>query len=209
MSKGKVAAAYAAVFDAAVDYCSKLPEDNRPPQPADSEIDSATRRPHRALLAATLCHCRKDLMQGQARKLAREIETACVDYALESVRQTASLRSSLQSIYKHKVNDLMHNLYRNERLLDKVLELQREGRLNELPRMHPHELFPDHWKEIIDKKQNTESSLSNLPTVHLPDIVCKKCKGVNYYYHSMQTRSGDEPETIFLTCSNCGHKIKR
>lgn len=173
-----------------------------------SEIDSATRRAQCALLAATLGHCGQ-LAEAAARGLAREVEAACVDYALESVQQTASLRASLLAIYRHKLNDIMHNLYRNAALLDRVLELQRTGRLAELPRMHPHELFPAHWKTIIDKKENTETSLKNLPTVHLPDMTCRKCKGVDYYYFSMQTRSGDEPETIFLTCSNCGHKIKR
>lgn len=173
------------------------------------ELSSVSRKAHCALLESAIIHCGKDRDQDHSKGLARSIEQCILDYALESVKQTSSLRQCLEAVYKHKVNDLLHNLYRNPALLEHIQTLHADGRLSELPRMHPHELFPAHWKEIIDKKQNTESSLNNLPTVHLPDMVCRKCKGVDYYYYSMQTRSGDEPETIFLTCSKCGHKIKR
>lgn len=174
------------------------------------DVSSITRKTHCTLLSAAIAHCYAgSSAEKDTKVLAREVEQAVLNYAVESVKQTASLRPSLEAVYKHKVNDLLHNLYKNPALLETIEALQKDERMAELPRMQPHELFPAHWKEIIDKKQNTESSINNLPTVHLPDMVCRKCKGVDYYYYSMQTRSGDEPETIFLTCSKCGNKIKR
>lgn len=37
-------------------------------------------------------------------------------------------------------------------------------------------------------------------------FVCKKCKGDKTTYYQMQTRSSDEPMTVFVTCLSCGTK---
>jgi DNA-directed RNA polymerase III subunit RPC11 len=36
-------------------------------------------------------------------------------------------------------------------------------------------------------------------------IGCPRCDGGNAYYCQMQTRSADEPMTIFNTCTSCDH----
>ena len=33
---------------------------------------------------------------------------------------------------------------------------------------------------------------------------CRKCKSTRCTYYEMQTRSADEPATIFVTCLDCG-----
>ena len=38
------------------------------------------------------------------------------------------------------------------------------------------------------------------------DAVCPKCHEQGAYYLLKQTRSADEPETKFYTCSHCGHR---
>ncbi|MCL5803441.1 MAG: transcription factor S [Thermoplasmataceae archaeon] len=38
------------------------------------------------------------------------------------------------------------------------------------------------------------------------DAVCPKCHKMGAYYLLKQTRSADEPETKFYTCSHCGHR---
>ncbi|CAF1058316.1 unnamed protein product [Rotaria sordida] len=39
-------------------------------------------------------------------------------------------------------------------------------------------------------------------------IQCKKCKQNNCAYTEAQTRSADEPMTLFVFCKNCGHRWK-
>ena len=34
---------------------------------------------------------------------------------------------------------------------------------------------------------------------------CKKCGNTEAYYYSVQTRCGDESETIYMTCTKCKH----
>ena len=38
---------------------------------------------------------------------------------------------------------------------------------------------------------------------------CRKCKGNKHTTYSLQTRSCDEPMTIFVTCQNCKHEFRQ
>jgi DNA-directed RNA polymerase subunit M len=38
---------------------------------------------------------------------------------------------------------------------------------------------------------------------------CKKCGNTRAYYYSVQTRGGDEAETVYLTCTKCKHVWKQ
>lgn len=38
---------------------------------------------------------------------------------------------------------------------------------------------------------------------------CGKCKGSDCTFSTLQTRSSDESESIFITCLNCKHKWKQ
>ncbi len=37
---------------------------------------------------------------------------------------------------------------------------------------------------------------------------CRRCGNAEAYYYSVQTRGGDEAETVYLTCTKCKHVWK-
>ena len=37
---------------------------------------------------------------------------------------------------------------------------------------------------------------------------CRKCGNGEAYYYSVQTRGGDESETVYMTCTKCKHVWK-
>ena len=37
---------------------------------------------------------------------------------------------------------------------------------------------------------------------------CERCGNTEAYYYSVQTRGGDEAETVYLTCTKCKHVWK-
>ena len=37
---------------------------------------------------------------------------------------------------------------------------------------------------------------------------CRKCGNAEAYYYSVQTRGGDESETVYMTCTKCKHVWK-
>jgi DNA-directed RNA polymerase subunit M len=60
----------------------------------------------------------------------------------------------------------------------------------------PHE---EKRKIVILKK---DEGLEELPTTK---IMCPKCENMEAYWWMQQTRSADEPPTIFYRCKKCGY----
>lgn len=77
--------------------------------------------------------------------------------------------------------------------------------------MKPQELFPERWKEILDKNKATKHFLyEEKKEVETDQFKCMKCKidPPRCSYYTLQIRSCDEPETCFITCLNCSYKWK-
>ena len=53
--------------------------------------------------------------------------------------------------------------------------------------------------QVLDSKV---AALKTMPTV---EIECPKCGNNKAYWWLVQTRSGDEPPTIFYRCTKCGY----
>jgi DNA-directed RNA polymerase subunit M/transcription elongation factor TFIIS len=69
--------------------------------------------------------------------------------------------------------------------------------------MSPQQLHPLRWKTELDKIKNTENA-NSIENKKLTDIyTCGKCKNKKFTTTQMQTRSADEPATIFATCLVC------
>jgi DNA-directed RNA polymerase subunit M/transcription elongation factor TFIIS len=75
----------------------------------------------------------------------------------------------------------------------------------ELCYMKPHELCPDRYKNIIEKKAYEHNQRKNKGT---NIFSCKKCKQSNCEVTQKQTRSADEPATTFVKCLECGFSFK-
>ncbi|KAJ0781458.1 putative DNA-directed RNA polymerase transcription factor C2H2 family [Helianthus annuus] len=39
------------------------------------------------------------------------------------------------------------------------------------------------------------------------NVRCPKCSNKGVYYHTQQTRSADEGQTMFYNCPNCGYNF--
>lgn len=68
-----------------------------------------------------------------------------------------------------------------------------------------YEMDPERWGELIDKKVKREASKFHTNIQASTDMfTCRKCKSKKCTYYELQTRSADEPATIFVTCLDCG-----
>jgi transcription elongation factor S-II len=78
-----------------------------------------------------------------------------------------------------------------------------------LPFMSHQEMNSERWKELIERKiKRDESKYSNRLEASTDMFTCSKCKSKKCTYYELQTRSADEPATIFVTCLNCGKNWK-
>jgi DNA-directed RNA polymerase subunit M/transcription elongation factor TFIIS len=65
-------------------------------------------------------------------------------------------------------------------------------------RMRDELVYRDLRKEYYSKELKNQEGL----------FKCGRCKSMKTTYYEMQTRSADEPMTVFVSCHNCGKNWK-
>ena len=76
---------------------------------------------------------------------------------------------------------------------------------NDLCGMSPYDLFETRWKESFELQQIREKrQLEGNKSMATDQFLCGRCHKRECTYYEMQTRSADEPMTIFINCLNCG-----
>lgn len=70
--------------------------------------------------------------------------------------------------------------------------------------MTHQEIQPEKWNPLIEKKTKRDASKCDKKVgASTAMFTCSRCQSKNCTYYEMQTRSADEPATIFITCLNC------
>ena len=106
------------------------------------------------------------------------------------------------SLYKDRLRSIYMNLKNDH--FRKMIE-NNEIEIKQVAFMTHHEFNPERWRKMIEKKMKKDASKLNDNIQASTDMyTCKKCKSKRCTYYEMQTRSADEPETIFVTCLDCG-----
>jgi transcription elongation factor S-II len=111
-------------------------------------------------------------------------------------------------IYRQIVRSVMSNIHpespvKNPRLLLRVLD--GEFKLAEIANMTAYEMFPEKWFVLKDKLlQREQKILEGNKSRATDQFKCRRCGKRECTYYELQTRSADEPMTIFITCLNCG-----
>ena len=145
----------------------------------------------------------------------KEMEMEIFNYAIKSSLQkniVPTWNILLKKIYINKARSLYTNLVpnsyvNNRRLFERMKK--KEFTANELVNLTIQELFPEHWKQLIDEKYRKNKVLYETKKEAMTDqFKCRKCGSRETCYYEMQTRSADEPMTIFITCLNCGNRWK-
>jgi len=150
------------------------------------------------------------LEEAYARDLEIGIFNWSIDYATNNKIMCSWKDDRFVSIYKNKSRSVLANLdpesyLNNQRLLTRLLE--REFKPHDIPYMKPENVYPDKWESILDLKMKREQSLLTSKQVAKTDLFkCNRCRKNECNYYELQTRSADEPMTLFINCLNCGHR---
>ena len=152
------------------------------------------------------------LTEIEAKDLEIGIFNASIDYANSLKIQTSWSCDLFAETYLNIAISIYSNLdknsyIKNERLMDRLKE--REFLPHKLPYMNCEEIFPEIWKDIIEKLERKIKGAYEIKQVSMTDqIKCGKCKNNKVTYYELQTRSGDEAITQYFNCICCGHKWK-
>ena len=108
------------------------------------------------------------------------------------------------SYISNKMDDLIYNLNDNKELLDNIKN--QKIKIEELVLMEPYELNYELWRKHKQRKDMIQFKKDNMATTDL--YTCKKCKEKKCVTWQLQTRSADEPMTIFVQCTICQYTFK-
>ena len=94
---------------------------------------------------------------------------------------------------------------------DEIKEKVKNGTLitREFAYKTHQEIYPEKWKQMMDnKKIRLENKYFPKIEASTDTFECRRCKKNRCTYYQAQTRSADEPMTVFVTCLECGNRWK-
>ncbi len=115
-----------------------------------------------------------------------------------------------QKLYERKMRHICANLHpncyiQNTKLLQRYKN--KEFTFDDLMTWTETEIFPERNKELAEKQFQREQRLLEGNKANATDqFYCTRCHKRQCTYYELQTRSADEPMTIFVQCVNCGKR---
>ena len=145
------------------------------------------------------------------------MERAIFDAACQNAQKQYITRNwkvpGFVELYQQTMRTVFSNLHpqspvQNTRLLLRVKE--GEFPLHAIPFMSTYEMFPERWFALKDKLlQREQKILEGNKSRATDQFKCRRCQKSECTYYELQTRSADEPMTIFITCLNCGKEWRQ
>jgi DNA-directed RNA polymerase subunit M/transcription elongation factor TFIIS len=173
--------------------------------------DTASSCAYRSEMLRTICSLFGPMLpEAECRKLERAVYNSCIQ---ESKRRHIICDWSFpmfQKLYQRKVRYICGNLLptsyiENKGLLERYL--RGEYQFEDLMTWNQTEIFPERNKELAEKQFQREQRLLEGNKANATDkFFCGRCHKRECTYYELQTRSADEPMTIFIQCVNCGKR---
>jgi transcription elongation factor S-II len=147
-----------------------------------------------------------ETIQATNPKTSTNLEKAIYNYAIKEATQRKIIKKWDNSYFKQLYTDRLRAIYLNLKN-PAILQAIQSGELTpqSLAFMTHQEMNPERWAPLILQKTKRDASKYDTHIEASTDMfTCKKCKSKKCTYYELQTRSADEPATIFVTCLDCG-----
>ena len=142
-------------------------------------------------------------------KNSSNLEKGIFNYTLKEADQRKIVKKWDNKYFVQIYLDRLRAIYTN--LNDNIVEQVTSGAIKPhiVAFMTHQELNPDKWAALIDAKSKRDANKFETNIAAATDtFTCRKCKGNQCTYYQMQTRSADEPMTVYISCCNCGNRWK-
>ena len=154
-------------------------------------------------------HCDED----DVLDLERGIYNATLDDAKKHMVPLTWDHETFRWMYSAVAKRTLTNFHPDSYIGNKsLIERWKEGEftLDTLGRWTPYELNPANWKDLKDQQFRRDKRILEGNLAMATDrFRCSQCKKKMCSYYELQTRSADEPMTIFISCLNCGKHWKQ
>jgi transcription elongation factor S-II len=153
---------------------------------------------------------KKFIERLEKEKISINLEKAIFNYAIKEATSRKIIKKWENPNFAHLYTDRLRTIMNNLSNPDLILQLN-SGEISPqtFAFMTHQEMNPERWAELITKKIKRDASKFTTNIEASTDMyTCKKCRSKKCTYYEMQTRSADEPATIFVTCLDCGKHWK-
>ena len=137
----------------------------------------------------------KYVSKSNSKKILTSLENFTMNYI--EINETPWL---VEDIFLTKSNEL-EELFKKNNFLKESIKNKKINPIN-LCNMLAEELDPEKYESIIHRKELEEFKKNNKS--YSTAFTCKKCGANKSEISERQTRSGDEPTTVYITCAECG-----
>jgi DNA-directed RNA polymerase subunit M/transcription elongation factor TFIIS len=142
--------------------------------------------------------------------LCVNIEKGVFNYAIKEASSKKIIKKWENPLFVQIYIDRLRTIYLNLKNPTLLTQLKNKEILPQLFAYMTHqEMDSSHWKELLEQKMKRDANKFTTNIQASTDMfTCKKCKSKRCTYYELQTRSADEPATIFITCLDCGKNWK-
>lgn len=141
---------------------------------------------------------------------AKNVEIAIFNWTVRKLSKESSWENEeFRELYKSRFFSMKRALAESNlknRIQDKKV------RMKDLVVMTPDQLMPEgpYAKALFAKqKKELEMEANKAKDQEYEGIfTCRKCKSKKTTYYQLQTRSADEPMTVYVECKNCSNRWK-
>jgi transcription elongation factor S-II len=150
------------------------------------------------------------ISKGGQEKHAINLEKGIHNWALKEATNRKVVKKWDNPFFVQIYLDHLRSIYinlKNDKLIEQVVS--GEIKSHTIAFMSHHEMQPEKWAEMIRLKSIRDKNKFEVNLEACTDtFTCRKCKSKKCSYYQMQTRSADEPMTIFISCLECGARWK-
>jgi DNA-directed RNA polymerase subunit M/transcription elongation factor TFIIS len=146
-----------------------------------------------------------------AEKHASNLEKGVHNWALKEATNRRVVKKWDNPFFIQIYVDHLRSVYINLKN-DKLVKLVTNGDIksHEIAFMTHQEMLPERWEELLKAKSIRDKNKFEENLEAMTDtFTCRKCKSKRCSYYALQTRSSDEPMTLFITCLDCGSRMKK
>lgn len=206
-SKAAVAAAAAGQL-AAFSHCLYVPEDQALREEGE-ETALGPVAPQRRKMTAAL----GDLFKGicteeEVQRLERCVYNATIRQAIQRHVGRTWSHKPFGELYRMVAKTIAANFHPSSYVKNmELFERWRAGQttFEDICGMDSYQMFEARWRDNFVAQQAQEKrQLEGNRAMATDRFTCTRCWKKECTYYEMQTRSADEPMTIFITCLNCG-----
>ena len=144
-------------------------------------------------------------------KHASNLEKGIHNWALKEAANKKVIKKWDNPYFVQIYLDHLRSVYINLKN-DKLVNLVKSGEIksHQIAFMTHQEMCPEKWEELIKAKSIRDKNKFEQNLEAMTDsFTCRKCKSKRCSYYALQTKSADEPMTLFITCLDCGTRMKK